>query len=582
MNQDWFEMNDLRNSTLKSTVWIPLRTSNRIVEGEYGFSNYKEEFFGLGSVAIHLENQAAADNLSWSDVGIGHDHSGYYQDDVYTPADKFQKMGNEVSGVHLVLEQRGNQAEKNQWHLNQDFTITLGLMREGDIWVSQDEGYIEVARLNKDQDGIPIQLEVRAEHLKDYLCARKMSLFITSYFSRIAIVEDASFISWESNDVKASTGDSDRWEGRLMEIHEGGYRFGKKMAVFHVSRTDVDGTEDIPDISGIPSDDNTAISKTERGHKGRKLYQLIGALWKTEWIDPAKYSPRIRGDELPSTIFFIIDEEGKRESKDTLAGGGKWLWFKPDVIMALAHSRGGALSWYTRDTGTVRCSPDYGIPFGINSLGLINAYAKDIVLLPEWQQQIWAGNNISPEGGVSEELIASQVKATPAGTQAPEKYLYRGIELVNEISKRKLGIQLFRDHEAMPELISRVHRFRAVDEAGLYALANDVARMTADSLDTNAMQTIVPTPEETSWGSLRTLENLLAAKIPPEFARSMTSAMVGAYELRHADAHLPKNDIEDAFSLLEVDRSMNTIFQAYQMLHSCTSSIYRIAKALNE
>jgi hypothetical protein len=147
---------------------------------------------------------------------------------------------------------------------------------------------------------------------------------------------------------------------------------------------------------------------------------------------------------LPPSVFFIVDEEGNKESKETLADAGKWLWFKPDVIMALAHRRGGALNWYTKDTGSVSCSPDHGVHFGINRLGLINVYAKDVALLPEWQQQIWAGHNIGPEGGVSEELLASQVRAEPADTQAPEEFLKRGIDVINTLAQEKLNISFFR------------------------------------------------------------------------------------------------------------------------------------------
>jgi hypothetical protein len=57
----------------------------------------------------------------------------------------------------------------------------------------------------------------------------------------------------------------------------------------------------------------------------------------------------------------------------------------------------------------------------MNKLGIVNAFAKDIALLPEWQQKIWSGDNISSEGGVSEELLDSQMRAMLANTQAPER-----------------------------------------------------------------------------------------------------------------------------------------------------------------
>jgi hypothetical protein len=54
---------------------------------------------------------------------------------------------------------------------------------------------------------------------------------------------------------------------------------------------------------------------------------------------------------------------------------------------------------------------------------VINIYAKDIALLPDIQQQIYATFNVGPEGGISEELLAFQARAAPASTQAPEAYL---------------------------------------------------------------------------------------------------------------------------------------------------------------
>lgn len=66
----------------------------------------------------------------------------------------------------------------------------------------------------------------------------------------------------------------------------------------------------------------------------------------------------------------------------------------------LSIAGAGPLQWHTRDTGQVRCSPDSGVHFGMNKLGLVNVYAKDIALLPAWQQRLWVGFNVGPEGGL--------------------------------------------------------------------------------------------------------------------------------------------------------------------------------------
>lgn len=582
IEQSWFEMHDIRRKKFNNAVWIPLRamiTSNKT--GKFGYVGYHEEFFGIGSLAVPIGLKEQALQLGWSDIGISHHHRGYCEDQTYIISDEYQSYRGDFKGIHLVLEQLVNSQESKVWHLHQDFVVSLGLIREGDIWVAPDEGYIDVAKLIRDEDGNPNILEVRAEHLKDYLCARNMGLYTTAYYDRDAIVEEISFLTWE-NESNQEDIVSAHWEGRYMAIHEGGEPYGEKIAVFHCARTDIDPSDDIPDLSVPPNDENTISSSWEKEFEGRKLFRVMGELWKNEWIEPSKISPRVRRDELPATIFFIIDEQGTKESKETLEYAEKWLWFKPDVMMALSHRRGGNLGWYTQDTGSVRCSPDYSVHFGINKLGLINVYAEDIAKLPDWQQQIWAGYNIAPEGGVSEELLASQVQAQPARTKAPEAFLFEGIELLKEVAVSNLGIKLFREHEYISELTTKIHRFRAIDIAGLYALSKDLARITADSLDASAMQSIVPPPKGTTWGSLKSLENLLASKIERSYARQITAPLVGIYELRLADAHLPTATIDEAFDLLKVDRTKPLIFQAHHILYSCVTSIYTIVEILRE
>jgi hypothetical protein len=201
-------------------------------------------------------------------------------------------------------------------------------------------------------------------------------------------------------------------------------------------------------------------------------------------------------------------------------------------------------------------------------------------LLPDWQQRVWAGYNVSPEGGVSEELLSAQAKGIPASTQAPEEFLPKGLALLKELSTEKLGFPILRDHEYIPKLLEASHRFRAIDKSGLYALAKDVARLTADSIDSAAIQTIVSPPKGTKWGSLKSLENLAASKIDAKIARSMLSALVGVYELRHGDAHLPSSQVDEAFALVGVDQAAPYVHQGHQLLYACVSSIYGIVEVL--
>jgi hypothetical protein len=265
MDQQWFEMRDVRRRRLDNAAWIPLRAIQRLQDiGESGHVGRIDEFFGAGSVAVPVAKRSEAEKLGWDEVGISRDHRPYVEESgVYVPSDNFGGRDGQLGGVPLVLAQRGNRDEHRQFHLHQDFVIALGLKREDDSWVAIDEGYVEIARLIR-HDGVPILLEVRTEFLKDYLCARDMALYVSSYRNRLEVVEDASYITWPDNPYTERTA-RDRWQGSVHAIHEGGFPFGESMAFFHAARTDVDSNEDVPTMSNPPSDENT-VSREWTGH----------------------------------------------------------------------------------------------------------------------------------------------------------------------------------------------------------------------------------------------------------------------------------------------------------------------------
>ena len=531
----------------------------------------------MGSIAVPLTKRANAETLHWMDIGLRQSHKGFCQEGKYFPADVFDGYGLGLGAVALALSQDGNSDDPCKWHLHQDFVITLGLKREGDTWLAMDEDYIEVARMER-RGGQPVLLEVRAEHLKDYLCARGMALYVSSYRNREEIVADGSHITWPKNPFERHSA-QDQWEGRKIDIHEGGEQFGALTRVIHVARENFDASEDVPKVG--PFDENIVSNSWTVQQEGKRLTRIEGELWREEWVEPGPQSPRVRGDRLPSSVFFVTDASGTRCSADKLEGTGGWLWFRPEVVVELLGHRGAEMQWYTRDTGGLRCSPATShVPFGVNKLGRVNIYAKDMIYLPPWIQTIWAGFNVGPEGGVSEELLAAQAAGTPADTQAPEPFLTQGIELINRISTAKLGCPLFREHTQFRALLARAHRFRSINQAGLLSLAKDIARLTADSIDARCLQRIVPPPRGEKWGSLKSLEQMLAKHSGPSRAQSVLGPLHGAYSLRHADAHLPAEDLTEAYGLSGIDPSAPHVVQGFQLLNSCVTAFYEIARIL--
>ncbi len=402
---------------------------------------------------------------------------------------------------------------------------------------------------------------------------------MSSFRSRDEIREDTKGITWPGNSLN-ETNASDRLECQVLEIHEGGMFFGGETAVFHVTRTDVDKEKDVPTF-GLPTDGNVHSESWVKKDSGRKLYRILGELWRTECIEPSSKSPIIRGDKIPPTVFFITDSEGKQETRETLTDGGRWLWFRPEIVLELISHRAGFLGWYTKDTGNVGCASGCGVHFGINSVGLINTYAKDVALLPDWQQKIWSGFNVPPEGKVSKELLASQVDARPASTKAPEAFIYLLVDQLKELSQNRLGFSIIRTHHDAPKLIAEIYRFRVVDKKGLFSLAKDVTRLITDSIDTKAIEKIIP-KQTAKLGSLKSLELLLSTKISTGLAKTVMGPLFGAYELRLADAHPASEDLKAALDLLGIDKNVPYVEQGFQLLNAVADTLQRICQIIEK
>lgn len=92
------------------------------------------------------------------------------------------------------------------------------------------------------------------------------------------------------------------------------------------------------------------------------------------------------------------------------------------------------------------------------------------------------------------------------------------------------------------------------------------------------MQTVVKPPTGTKWGSLKSLERVLAFEIGDDEARELMGAFFKVYELRLADAHLPSDDAKAAMEFLGIDPRDPFVMQGHRLLDALVSSLYRICR----
>jgi hypothetical protein len=426
----------------------------------------------------------------------------------------------------------------------------------------RSQSWFEMADLRRrrfaNAEGEIVAIEIRNDCLRDYLAARGLALRLCYYRSRTATMTDASHLSWPEAGLSDQL-QHDRFEARVSEVDETGGQYGAGVAVFTMWRTDVDPEEDVP-VFGKETGANTDGGSRHFQRGGVKYFRAQGELWRSEWIEPADRSERVRGDDPAERPTFIVDAAGERWSSKLYDQDiGRYLWFDPKLVPALLQKRRGGLAWYTQDTGGVWSLPDYKVHFGVNRVGLITVYAYDVARLPTWQQRTWAAFNIIPDGAVSGELLDAQMRTRPANTCAPEEAIPALMDRLDDLFRGWLGVPLFKHHDATSTIVKTVHRFRALEQNGLLALAKDLARLIADRIDVAALRTASAPPKGQTWGSLKSLENALGTIVQKDQARCLLTPLVGIYELRLGDAHLPSSTIDDAFNIARTANALSAI-----------------------
>ncbi len=519
MEQNFFEMRDIR--PWSGAAWMPLRVcvSRRLsVQDD---DQPLEVFDGVATLAVPEAHRVVVDRLGWSEVSIQHDRS-VVDNDGYHAADTYRVHNAEHPvGVRLVVDQFLEEQDQHVWHLHPDLVVALHLVREGDTWFRPEEGWAAVVRLARNPAGRPIRMEIRSEFLAYYLAAQGALLFLSSYHERRAEPEQLPAFNWPQANQTLEQG-RDSLELRL--------------------------------------------------EKRRGRNWVSGALWRTEWFEPGPLSLRVRGDQDAAPTTFALDNQGGRRTPAELHGAQSWLYFRPELAMALARHRGFELHWGSEQTGGIGATGN-GLHFGLNGLGLINIFAKDIAALASWEQRIWGAHNVPPEGGVSAELFAAQMELRYPETTAPETQVADALTHVDTRLSAFVGAPLLRDHDAVPSLLTRIHRFRAAEHEGLLLLARDLSRVFTERADVAPLHQRLGLKAGDKTGSLKSLQQLAAAQTNAEAAAHLMAPLFGVQDLRGAAAHLGDQLVAGALPKVNVNPDAPTPEQGRALIASFVTTL---------
>ena len=216
LNQTYFEMKSI--PALAGRAWIPLRQEVEekldVGAGVQSASRYT----GVATIAVFADQTAAADELDWSDLDLG-PHRSHPERDYYQSADVLLDRRTDAPiGLNLVIDQALEGSGLDVWHLHPDLVVALRLYREGDSWLRPKEGWLEAVRMIRHDDA-PVLVEIRAELLADYLTARKMKLYASSYHERVVEADADPGFTWPAEDGFTSKAGRDRVEGRIAPLN---------------------------------------------------------------------------------------------------------------------------------------------------------------------------------------------------------------------------------------------------------------------------------------------------------------------------------------------------------------------------
>lgn len=583
MNQNWILQTKETRRTFSSATWVPLRASYDAEQGQGNVKDvgYVNEFFGCGSVAFPPEHRKVAEQLDWNDIGIGGSVQPYaYKDGYYSSIEQYQINDKEPVGVHLVFEHPQPVVGGKLWILNPDLIVALHLIKDGSNWVRPEEDFVIVARETLDEDGQHHLIEIKREFLIDYLAARNLSLRLSYYRQRVENIAALECSEYANLSDRKEQRDGGRFTLLIRSLND---VFGGSWASFRMWRTDVDEDEDAP-IMGPENDENTDY-ETSKGHRsGYEGVRVEGEFWRDEWIEHQGQSVRVRGDLDKVLPQFIVETDGTRMRSADLNDEevGRWLWFDSSVVTELLNHRGFSLKWFTANTGGICSTSGYVTHIGINSSDLITVYAYDVARLAAWEQHIWAAHNVAPDGKVSSELLAAQVKAQPASTHAVEELLFESMRMLEVSFRQYFDVALFTHDIDKAAAMQYVSRFASKDQVSLLRLAKELVRVFSDRLDVRALRKISTHTEKEKLASNKLLQDILAQKVGADKARIVFGTIAGAYDMRIGDAHPTSSKIGDALKLAGIDESRSFLRQGEQLISNFGQSVWWIGKLLFE
>ena len=580
LDQNWLELTNIRSLKYDRQAWIP------IYGFKYGAKNLKfpkidhyEEFQEFRGAVIFDKYKPVAEKITSWDTWSNDEYYPFYSSDYpYLEAHQFGESDENPIGFRLVVSQFLSNDVPAQVHLYQDFVIAYHLIFKDGVWVSPRNDNEKVVRYFFNPNKEVERVELKASYLKDYLAVRGASYRLYYYTGRQFVQRNKPQFDWDEEKIIAEL-PNDRCSAHIEFVNKFGERPFTSAVVVETHRHDINFREDIPNFSEKSDSGISSSSKTTVDTNKADRYFAYGRMWRGEWISPAD-SVRLIGNSKQDEDLYVYTSNTEKKvnlrylrSEDV----GQYLWFKPDVIGLLSSNRNGKIRWSGSNLGRFYYSIDSKVDFGVNSLGLITVYACDIARLLQWERRIWVSQNCLPEGGLCEELLEFQQECKQPETSSPERNLVLTIDKVNRSFRERFNKPFLLPRDEMYNIIQKIHRFRAINEDGLLALARDLFKYVVEWISESNLRQILK-QENPKMKTLKMLEQFLSQQGKVEDASIVMAPLFGLYELRNHDSHLASHtkSIEGYYKKIGIKRDAPYVNQGADMIQRVSDTLSKL------
>ncbi len=283
---------------------------------------------------------------------------------------------------------------------------------------------------------------------------------------------------------------------------------------------------------------------------------------------------RIDESQLP---VFIVNSEGKKQTlprNDFIVsniengiGSVGYLYFRPEVLQKYIQVPGYSVFFHVRNWGIASLPGDRGtVDVGINSHGLVNAFAPDIAKLSIAEQAYWASFSSLPSGEVCEEMFQTRMQQNPPHSTGVIDLIRGSRTLVDVSFRKKHCFGVFNLIEPSKLDLSRLSvgpltsRYEELLELARILYGWVIETMQIDSLraclDTFGQ---IVDKKMKDLKQIKLLEQILIAKgLEEAEARSITAPLVGLNQLRIGSAHIGRIELVDSFQLMGASTTPQT------------------------